>query len=109
MRAWLLPANRTRAGYVCLLGFRGEIGVTLRRRGVDSRGFPPDVPRGFAKAAHPDHSQVDVEQSYSTSFKKLLALSWIAFIASLGPFHPMISSFLSSSSSVAMKNFSSSC
>jgi hypothetical protein len=38
------------------------------------------------------------------SFKKLLALSWIAF--DLGPFRPMISSFLSSSSSVAMKNFS---
>jgi hypothetical protein len=49
------------------------------------------------------------EQSYSPSFEKLLAPSWIAFIAILGPFHPMISSFLSSSSSVAMKNFSSSC
>ena len=54
-------------------------------------------------------SGADVEQSYSPSFEKLLALSLIAFIAILGPFHPMISSFLSSSSSVAMKNFSSSC
>ena len=52
---------------------------------------------------------VHVERSYSPSFEKLIALSWIAFIAILGPFQPMISSFLSSSSSVAMKNFSSSC
>jgi hypothetical protein len=48
-------------------------------------------------------------QGYSPPFEKLLALSLIAFIAILGPFHPMISSFLASSSSVAMKNFSSSC
>jgi hypothetical protein len=41
-------------------------------------------------------------------YSPLLALSLIAFIAILGPFHPMISSFLSSSSSVATKNFSSS-
>ena len=54
-------------------------------------------------------SGADVEQSYLPSFEKLLELSLIAFIAILGPFHPMISSFLSSSSSVAMKNFSSSC
>jgi hypothetical protein len=51
----------------------------------------------------------EVEQSYSPSVVKVLALSLIAFIAILGPFHPMMSSFLSSSSSVAMKNFSSSC
>src|ERR1700719_338764 len=57
----------------------------------------------------PDYSGADVEQSYSQPFEKLLALSLIAFIAILGPFQPMISSFLSSSSSVAMKNFSSSC
>ena len=56
-----------------------------------------------------DYSGVDVEQNYPPCFEKLLALSLIAFIAILGPFHPMISSFLSSSSSVAMKNFSSSC
>ena len=61
------------------------------------------------RRAQPDYSGADVEQSYSPSFEKLLALSLIAFIAILGPFHPMISSFLSSSSSVAMKNFSSSC
>jgi hypothetical protein len=61
------------------------------------------------RRAWPDYSQSDVEQSYSPSFEKFFALSWIAFIAILGPFHPMISSFLSSSSSVAMKNFSSSC
>jgi len=59
--------------------------------------------------AHSDYSGADVEQSYSPSFEKPLALYLIAFIAILGPFHPMISSFLSSSSSVAMKNFSSSC
>jgi hypothetical protein len=50
-----------------------------------------------------------VEQSYLPSLEKFLALPLIAFIAILGPFQPMISSFLSSSSSVAMKNFSSSC
>jgi len=55
------------------------------------------------------YAPVNVEQSYSPSFEKLLALSLTAFIAILGPFHPIISSFLSSSSSVAMKNFSSSC
>jgi hypothetical protein len=49
------------------------------------------------------------ELGYSPPFEKLLALSLIAVIAILGPFHPMISSFLSSSSSVATKNFSSSC
>ena len=38
-------------------------------------------------------SGADVEQSYSPSFEKLLELSLIAFIAILGPFHPMISSF----------------
>ena len=66
---------------------------------------------GFAEAAGARrlNSGGDVEQGYSPSFEKLLALSLIAFIAILGPFHPMISSFLSSSSSVAMKNFSSSC
>ena len=66
------------------------------------------VPEGSGRAP-PDYSGGDVEQGYSPSFEKLLALSLIAFIAILGPFHPMISSFLSSSSSVAMKNFSSSC
>ena len=45
---------------------------------------------------------------YSPSFEKDLALSLIAFIAILGPFQPIMSNFLSSSSSVAMKNFSSS-
>jgi hypothetical protein len=47
-------------------------------------------------------------QCYSPSFEKDFALSLIAFIAILGPFQPMMSNFLSSSSSVAMKNFSSS-
>jgi hypothetical protein len=47
-------------------------------------------------------------QYYSSSFERDLELSLIAFIAILGPFHPMICNFLSSSSSVAMKNFSSS-
>jgi Protein of unknown function (DUF3309) len=58
--------------------------------------------------AQPD-SGADDEQSYLPSFEKLLAPSLIAFIAILGPFQPIISSFLSSSSSVATKNFSSSC
>ena len=49
------------------------------------------------------------ELGYSPSFKKLFALSLIAFVAILGSVHPITSSFLSSSSSVAMKNFSSSC
>ena len=68
--------------------------IVSRKRG--SRGL---------RAAPPDY----VEQGYSPSFENLLAQSLIAFIATLGPFHPMISSFLSSSSSVATKNFSSSC
>ena len=85
---------------------------TRRGRGDRVAARPSrETEGGFAKAAAraPDYSGSDVEQSYSPSFEKLLALSWIAFIAILGPFHPMISSFLSSSSSVAMKNFSSSC
>jgi hypothetical protein len=47
--------------------------------------------------------------SYLPSYEKPLTPSLTAFNAILGPFHPMICSFFSSSSSVAMKNFSSSC
>ena len=64
----------------------------------------------WARSPHASrYAPANVEQSYSPSFEKLLALFLTAFIAILGPFHPIISSFLSSSSSVAMKNFSSSC
>ena len=63
----------------------------------------------WLRAASPDYSVAHVEQGYSRSFENLLAQSLIAFIATFGPFHPMISSFLFSSSSVATKNFSSSC
>ena len=46
--------------------------------------------------------------SYSSSFANDLTPSLIACSATLGPFQPIILSFLSSSSSVAIKNFSSS-
>ena len=45
---------------------------------------------------------------YSSSFAKDFAASFMACTAALGPFQPIILSFLASSSSVAMKNFSSS-
>jgi hypothetical protein len=83
-----------------------EEAVVLVRRGRPAKQAEGSQRR---RRARPDYSRSDVEQSYSPSFEKLLAPSWIVFIAILGPFHPMISSFLSSSSSVAMKNFSSSC
>jgi len=78
--------------------------------GVEDHAHRMFAPSKYSSQyAQSDYSRADVERSYAPSFKKLLALSWIAFIAILGPFHPMISSFLSSSSSVAMKNFSSYC
>jgi NAD(P)-dependent dehydrogenase (short-subunit alcohol dehydrogenase family) len=79
------------AGFALLRGHSERAGGVREGSGR----APPDFP--------------GVEQSHPPSFEKLLALSLIAFIAVLGPFQPMISSFLSSSSSVAMKNFSSSC
>ena len=67
-----------------------------------------EAERGGGGREPPDGSGGDVED-YLPSFKKVFALSLIAFVAILGPFQPMISSFLSSNSSVAIKNFSSSC
>ena len=45
---------------------------------------------------------------YSSSFAKDFAASFMACTAAFGPFQPRIFNFLASSSSVAMKNFSSS-
>ena len=90
--AWkVLSRKRRRCSHCCAT-------VSPKRRRAHTGGRAP-----------PDCCGADVEQSYLSSLENFLALSLIAFVAILGPFHPMISSVLSSSSSVAMKNFSSSC
>jgi hypothetical protein len=108
---WSLLASVGVAGNWHTIVSCGSIARLVGRRAriVTARLVPTGPSRREGGAAPPKCSWTNVEQSYLSSLEKLLALSLIAFVAILGPFHPMISSVLSSSSSVAMKNFSSSC
>jgi hypothetical protein len=80
------------------------------RRGTASGAWARAVmDRSHHLAAAGAASTPAIVSNHLPSFTNDFAATFIARIATFGPFQPMISSFLSSSSSVAMKNFSSSC
>jgi hypothetical protein len=92
-----LKRKRPPSSHCCAVGWRKKWNDLK-----PARARPPSRPR------EKDDERERRSWSYLSFFANDLAPSLIACSATLGPFQPSILSFLSSSSSVAIKNFSSS-
>ena len=100
--SWSAPSGassrkRPPSSHCCAVGWRKKWNDLK-----PARARPPSRPR------EKDDERERRSWSYLSFFANDLAPSLIACSATLGPFQPSILSFLSSSSSVAIKNFSSS-